>query len=218
MEYIITFLEGILTFISPCLLPMLPIYISYFMGQDSKKSNAIINSLGFVLGFSIVFILLGIFASTFGMFIRNYIKVINIVFGILIIILGLSYIPKLKINLFNKLKPNEIKIKRFNFFSSILFGILFSISWTPCIGTFLGSALMLVASTGKTLQGVLMLICYSLGLGIPFVLSAILIDRLKNAFNFIKKHYEVINTICGILLVIIGILVSLGIMEKLIII
>ena len=99
------------------------------------------------------------------------------------------------------------------FFSALLFGIVFAIGWTPCVGAFLGSALMLAASQGHVLEGVLMLLCYSLGLGIPFFVRAILIDRLKGAFGFIKRHYNVINIISGSFLIVIGALMATGLFD-----
>ena len=104
--------------------------------------------------------------------------------------------------------------KDLGFFSSLLFGMIFSIGWTPCVGAFLGSALMLASQQGKVLTGVLMLLLYSLGLGIPFILSALLIDKLRGAFTFIKKHYNIINIICGSLLIIVGILMMSGLMGR----
>ena len=101
------------------------------------------------------------------------------------------------------------------FFSALLFGIVFSVGWTPCVGAFLGSALALASSEGRVLTGVIMLLLYSLGLGIPFLLSAVLIDKLKSAFTFIKKNYKIINTVCGVFLIIIGILMATGMMNKL---
>jgi cytochrome c-type biogenesis protein len=91
-----------------------------------------------------------------------------------------------------------------------LFGIIFSVGWTPCVGAFLGSALMMASGSGQVLQGVIMLLLYSLGLGIPFLISAVLIDNLKSAFNFIKKHYRVINIVSGCLLVVVGVLMATG--------
>ena len=96
------------------------------------------------------------------------------------------------------------------FFSALLFGMIFSIGWTPCVGAFLGSALMLASQQAHAVEGMLMLLAYSLGLGIPFILSAVLIDYLKSAFNWIKKNYKVINTVSGILLVLIGVLMATG--------
>ena len=206
MDYVFTFIEGFASFISPCVLPMLPIYISYFIGEDNKKvSKAVINSIGFVLGFSIVFILLSIFASSFGGIISQNIKYIKIVFGIIIILLGLNYMEIIKINLLNKSKGISKKIKDLNFVKSLAFGMIFSISWTPCIGTFLASALLLIAKNQDMVKGILLMIIYSIGLGIPFIISAVLLEKLKEAFNFIKKHYNIIKKISGIILIIMGI-------------
>lgn len=215
MQYAILFLEGIITFISPCMLPMLPIYISYFAGQsdndESKKNSALKNSIGFVIGFSLVFIALGALSSTVGAFLFKHYQLINIIFGVLLIILGLNYIGILKIAFLNMSRKLSFKNKNQNFFMSILFGIIFSVGWTPCIGTFLGSALMLAANSGTVLKGILMLLVYSLGLGIPFIISAILIQQLKKTFDFIKRNYKIINTISGLLLVALGIMMIFGI-------
>lgn len=206
MEYVFTFIEGIASFISPCLLPMIPIYISYFIGKDEKKtSKVLVNSIGFVLGFSLVFLLLSIFASTLGNLISPYIKYIKILFGIIIILLGLNYMEILNLKIINKSKVMNANTKDLNFVKSIVFGILFSISWTPCIGTFLSSALLLIAREQDILKGIILMLLYSIGLGIPFILSAVLIEKLKSAFNFIKKHYDKIKIISGIVLIIMGI-------------
>ena len=206
MEYLLTFLEGIVSFISPCLLPMVPIYISYFIGEDNNNNNkAISNSIGFVLGFTIIFLILSIFASQLGTLLSNNIRYIKIIFGIVIILFGLNYMEILKIELLNRSSVKKIDTNNFNFFKSILFGILFSISWTPCIGTFLSSALLLIAREQDIIKGIMMMILYSIGLGLPFIISAILIERLKNVFDFIKKHYNVIKKISGVILIIAGI-------------
>ena len=208
MDYLLTFIEGIASFISPCLLPMVPIYISYFIGEDqedNKNNKAISNSIGFVLGFTIVFLVLSIFASQLGSVLSNNIRYIKIFFGIVIIILGLNYMGLLRINFLNKTKMKNLNTKNFNFYKAILFGILFSVSWTPCIGTFLSSALLLIAKQQDTLKGIIMMLLYSIGLGIPFIVSAILIEKLKNDFDYIKKHYDVIKRISGVILIIAGI-------------
>lgn len=206
MEYIFTFLEGIASFISPCLLPMLPIYLSYFMGKEEKNlKKAIKNAIGFVIGFTIVFLILSIFASQLGSFISQFISYIKIIFGILIILLGLNYMDVLKIKFLNKTKTIKTQTKDLNFFKAILFGILFSFSWTPCIGTFLSSALLLIAKQQDLVKGILLMLVYAIGLGIPFIISVILIEKLKEVFNFIKKNYRVIKIISGIILIIMGI-------------
>ena len=202
MDYILTFLEGIASFISTCLLPMVPIYISYFIGEDDDNSKkAILNSIGFVLGFTTIFLLLSIFASQLGAILSNNIRYIKIFFGIVIILLGLNYMEILKIKFLNKTNMKNIDTKNFNFFKAMFFGILFSISWTPCIGTFLSSALLLIAKEQDILKGIIMMLLYSIGLGIPFIVSAILIEKLRNVFDFIKKHYDVIKRISGVILI-----------------
>ncbi len=206
MEYLFTFLEGIASFISPCLLPMLPIYISYFIGEEEKKSSKkIINALGFVLGFTLVFLILSIFASSLGMIISENIRYIKIIFGIIIIFLGLNYMEAINIKFLNKTKVIDADKKNLNFLKAILFGAIFSISWTPCIGTFLSSALLLVAKHQDMLKGILLMLVYSIGLGIPFVVSVALIEKLKQVFNVIKKNYNIIKKVSGVILIVIGI-------------
>ncbi len=205
MEYVFTFIEGIASFISPCLLPMLPIYISYFIGENDKKTKkAILNSVGFVFGFTIVFLVLSIFASSLGGMLNSYIKYVKIVFGILIILLGLNYMEVLNLKFVNKSRVVNNKTKDLNFIKSVLFGILFSISWTPCIGTFLSSALLLIAKQQDFIKGLILMLLYSIGLGIPFVVSVVLIEKLKKAFNFIKKNYDKIRIVSGIILIVMG--------------
>ena len=129
--------------------------------------------------------------------------------GTIVILFGLNYLGVLKVNLFRGSR-RQVQAGQMGFFSSVLFGLVFSVGWTPCVGAFLGSALMLASQQGSMMEGMLMLLCYSLGLGIPFVFSAVLIDRLKTAFDFIKNHYGIINKVCGGLLVLIGILMATG--------
>ncbi len=210
MQYVISFLEGIITFISPCLLPMIPIYITYFVGGGERSvKKTLKGALGFVCGFSIVFIAMGALAGTIGGFLTRYQTAVNIVSGVIVILFGLNFLGVFRWNLF-KGSNREVNTENMNFFSAVLFGIVFSVGWTPCVGAFLGSALMLASQQGSALTGVLMLLCYSLGLGIPFVMSALLIEQLKGAFDFIKRHYNMINKISGALLIVVGILMATG--------
>ena len=218
MQYFISFLEGIITFISPCLLPMLPIYISYFAGGGERSTKkTVVNALGFVLGFTVVFTVLGALAGTLGSFLIKYQTIVNIVCGAVVIFFGLNFLGVLKLNLFRGMS-GEIETENMGFFSAMLFGMIFSVGWTPCVGAFLGSALMLASTQGHILKGVLMLLCYSLGLGIPFLISAVLIDKLKGAFLFIKKNYQMINMICGIFLIIVGISMATGVLGRLLLV
>ena len=214
MSYIVTFLEGIITFISPCLLPMLPVYISYFAGGGVRStSKTLKNAIGFVLGFTVLFVMLGALAGTLGSFLIRYSKIVNIVLGLIIVFFGLNYMGILKFNIF-KGASGTADTKDLGFFSSFVFGVIFSVGWTPCVGTFLSAALMQASGKGTAVSGMIMLLCYSAGLGVPFLISALLIDQLKSAFNFIKRHYGVINTVCGAFLVIIGILMMTGTMGR----
>lgn len=213
MQYFIAFLEGIITFISPCLLPMIPIYISYFAGGKERNTKKTIkNALGFIFGFTTIFVLMGALAGTFGQLLNEYKRVVDVVTGLIVIFFGLNFLGVFKLNLFKGSK--KAKTENLGFFSSMVFGIVFSIGWTPCVGAFLGSALMMAASQAQATEGIIMLLLYSLGLGIPFFISAILIDKLRGAFTFIKKHYKVINTVCGSLLVVVGVLMATGLFGK----
>ena len=215
MQYIITFLEGFISFISPCMLPLLPMYVSYFSHHgtgeyEAKKSQTLVRALAFVVGFTSVFILLGLFAGTLGAVLMKYRTAVNIVSGLTVTVFGLSYLEVIHLPIFKGMtKAVEVK----SLLSAFFFGLIYSVSLTPCIGAFLGSALMLASSSGSTVTGMLLLLCYSLGLGIPFVISALLLDRLGGAFGFIKRHYGAINRVCGIFLIIIGILMMLGLMN-----
>ncbi|MBE5956334.1 MAG: cytochrome c biogenesis protein CcdA [Lachnospiraceae bacterium] len=215
MQYVIVFLEGIITFISPCLLPMLPIYISYFAGGGERSvKKSLIGAFGFVTGFTLVFVALGALAGTIGGLLSRYETMVNLISGLIVILFGLNFLGILKIHLFRGSK-RAVQTDNMGFFSSVLFGIIFSIGWTPCVGAFLGSALMLASQQGHVAEGMLMLLAYSLGLGIPFILSAVLIDYLKGTFDFIKRNYDIVNKISGGLLILIGILMATGLLGRL---
>lgn len=215
MQYLISFLEGIITFISPCLLPMLPIYISYFAGGGERRTKkTLLNASGFVLGFTFVFVAMGALAGTLGGFLVRYQTVVNLIGGGIVILFGLNYMGLLQLKLFRGTRGGLLQ-GEMGFLSALVFGIVFSIGWTPCVGAFLGSALMLASQQGHVLEGMLMLLSYSLGLGIPFLMSAVLIDKLKGAFNWIKAHYDIVNKICGGALVLVGILMATGTLGRL---
>ena len=215
MQYVISFLEGIITFLSPCLLPMLPIYISYFAGGGQRSiKKTLLGALGFVTGFTLVFVAMGALAGTIGGFLRQYQTTVNILCGGVVIFFGLNFLGVIKLNLFHGSSRGMDK-SQLGFFSAVVFGVIFSLGWTPCVGAFLGSALMLASQQGHVLEGMGMLLAYSLGLGIPFLLSAVLIDYLKSAFDWVKRHYRVINLVSGILLILIGVLMATGTLGRL---
>ncbi len=223
MQYFISFLEGIITFISPCLLPMLPVYISYFAGGASQNPDnpagsarrTVTNALGFILGFTLVFVAMGALAGGLGGLLLKYQTAVNIVTGAIVVCFGLNYLDVLKLSFFRGIRGGGMAGRELGFFSALTFGVIFSVGWTPCVGAFLGSALMLASQQGQMMTGILMLLAYSLGLGIPFLASAVLIDQLKSTFNVVKQHYGIINRICGGFLVIMGVLMMTGLMGRL---
>ena len=210
MQYVISFLEGIITFLSPCLLPMIPVYLTYFAGGGVRSTKkTLLGAFGFVLGFTVVFTAMGALAGTLGSLLTRYTFWVNFIGGIIVIIFGLNYIGIFRLNLFKGIRGG-MQSGNLRFGSAFLFGMVFSVGWTPCVGAFLGSALMLASQQATMVQGTGMLLCYSLGLGIPFLFSAVLIDKMKSAFGWIKSHYDIINLISGGLLVLFGILMATG--------
>lgn len=210
MQYVITFLEGVISFISPCMLPLLPLYISYFAGNADKRSHVLARAIAFMLGFTAIFTAMGLFAGTLGSLLMRYQTAVNLIGGLIVILFGLSYLEVIRIPFFKGMQRGlEIR----GIVSAFLFGLIYSVSLTPCVGAFLGSALMLASTAGGAAKGALLLLTYSLGLGIPFLLSAVLLDHLNSAFTWVKQHYAIINRICGIFLVVIGILMACGLMN-----
>ena len=149
MQYAVAFLEGIITFISPCLLPMLPIYISYFAGSGERSTKkTLLGALGFVSGFTVIFVAMGTLAGTIGSFLREYKGAVNLISGLIVILFGLNFLGIFKMNLFRG-GSKTLNSREMGFFPAMLFGIIFSLGWTPCVGAFLGSALMLGLSAGS---------------------------------------------------------------------
>ena len=210
MEFIITFLEGFISFISPCMLPMFPLYMSYFAGGEIKKKNVVSRAVAFVAGFTLIFCAMGVFAGSVGSFLNRYHVALRVIGGLLIVFFGLSYLGLIRLP-----TPKGVKtVKTADcVFSAFLFGIAYSLSLTPCVGVFLGAALTLASTSGTAVLGFWLLMAYSLGLGIPFVISAVLIEKLNKTFDFIKKSYKIINLVCGIFLVAVGVLMAAGLLD-----
>lgn len=218
-SYILTFIEGLLTFISPCILPMLPIYFVYLAGSEEsnnerKSSNKlIVNSIGFVIGFTIVFVLLGATVTSIGSYINYHKDILRQISGAVMVIFGLHFSGVLNVNFLNIEKRINYKIEKLRFLSSIVFGMVFGFGWTPCLGAFLGSALALASNSNTVLEGALMLFVYSIGLGIPFIISAILFSKIKGTLKKIQNHSRLISIISGIILIIAGVLVFFDILK-----
>ena len=182
--------------------------VSYIIQKNTKK--IVKNALGFVTGFTVVFVLLGAFAGALGGLLQKYQTIVNIITGGIVVILGLNFTGIIRIGFLNGTKKLQVRIQNIHFTTSVVFGMVFAIGYTPCVGAFLGSALMMASQRGTMAAGILMLVLYSAGLGIPFFISALLIDRLKATFQVIKSHYHVINLVCGIFLIVMGILMMTG--------
>ena len=204
MDYLIAYLEGVLSFVSPCLLPMLPIYLSYFAAQQDRR-RALMRVGAFTMGIAAVFCCMGALAGLMGRLLTRYATQVNLVCGVLMVALGLSRLsflqPKAGVGM--------------GLVSSFFFGAALSLVWTPCIGAFLGSALLLAATAGSTAKGVAMLLCYSLGLGSPIAICVALLTQLRQAMHFAQRHQRGIDLGCGLFLIAVGILTATGMLPAL---
>jgi len=192
---------------------MLPVYIMYFAGGevDRKTRKTLLCAFGFIIGFTVVFVILGAFAGLVGGVLRRFETVVNIVAGLIVVLFGLNYLGVLNIRLLSHAKVGgQINRPITGFFSAFAFGLVFAVMWTPCAGAFLGAALMKAAHQASVYEGTIMLLFYSLGLGLPFFICTLLIDKLKSTIDWIKKHHKIINLISGLFLIVIGILMMTG--------
>jgi cytochrome c-type biogenesis protein len=212
MQFLITFLEGVMSFISPCMLPMLPVYVGYFAGGTGEKKKVFVHALFFVLGFTVIFSLLGVFAGSIGVLLQRYRRIVDLVSGGIVILFGLSYLELIHLPFFKGVSSGKTVS---GIVSAFLFGVVYSVSLTPCVGPFLGSAVMMASHAETVWTGLLLLLVYSMGLGLPFILSAILIERLRGTFAWVKRHYRVINLICGIFLILVGLVMAFGWLDTL---
>ncbi|MCD6459667.1 sulfite exporter TauE/SafE family protein [bacterium] len=217
----VSFAAGLVSFLSPCVLPLIPTYVAFITGfslnelQDSHKDSAmlkkmIINSLAFILGFSTIFILLGASASFIGQFLNEYKTVISKIGGFVIIFLGLFMTGLFKVQSLLQEKKFHISKKPLGLIGTFLVGVTFAAGWTPCVGPILGSVLVVAGSSGHFLKGIILLTAYSLGLGIPFFISTLAIGWLLSFNKKIMKYVNIISVLGGIFLIIIGLLMVTG--------
>jgi len=209
------FIAGLLAFISPCILPLVPVYISLMSSKTIYKSESIkvserlylfISSIFFVLGFSIVFIILGSTATIIGQVLKDYTSIIGRIGGVILIIFGLQYTGLLRIHFLNMEKRFNIPASlKSGYAGSFLIGVVFSFGWVPCVGMILSGIILLASQLDTLFQGMLLLGVFSLGLGIPFVLASIFISFFSNFLKKINKHLNVVSIISGIFLVALGI-------------
>lgn len=208
---------GIVSFVSPCILPLIPSYVSYITGisydelveRESRRRNIALtlrHSLMFVLGFTVIFVLLGATASLIGQVLTEYLGAIRTAGGVLMVILGLFVADVVKIPFLQRDAKLHLKNRPAGYLGTLLVGIIFAAGWTPCTGPFLGAALLQAAQAETMGTGMVLLTFYSLGIGIPFILSAIAISAFLSTFSRLKKHLQTIRVVSGIILVIMGLL------------
>lgn len=209
------FIFGLLSFISPCVLPIIPGYISFISGHtlddikgdDKSAARAVmLNSIVFISGFTLIFVLMGAVATSIGQLLNDNLNLISKIAGGVIIIFGLHMIGIFKIGFLNYEKRFHLQEKKLGILGSFAVGAAFAFGWTPCIGPVLAGILAIASQQDTVLQGIILLFVYSLGLGIPFFLTAISINKFFNVFNRIKKHFHTIEIIGGTMLVVVGIL------------
>ena len=222
LNILIAFSAGLLSFLSPCILPLIPSYLSFVGGISyselttgkHSKSGIFTKTLLFVIGFAIVFITLGILFSSTGSILGDISQTINIIAGTIVILLGINFIFDFW-KLLDMEKRFHVENKNSGFLSSVLLGMAFGAGWTPCVGPILASILFLASTTGSMLQGVVLLTFYSLGLGLPFILAGLFFNAFTKQVNKIKPYLGQIRVASGIFLIIIGILIILGRLQKL---
>lgn len=216
----IAFLAGLATFFTPCVLPLIPVYISFISGlsleelttdKGAKNSRRVmVNIVLFILGFSFIFITLGASASTIGKVIIKNQKVLRIIGGAVIILFGLHILGLFKIRFLEQEKRIQLKARPVHGLGSFIVGVAFAIGWTPCIGPILGSILTFAAAQDTLNKGVLLLASYSLGMALPFFLTGLAVHKFLNIFNKFKKYFKIASAITGGLLIIAGLSLLTG--------
>lgn len=210
---------GLLTFLSPCVLPLIPGYVAFMTGmsaseltaEDRKLSTILVPSLLFVLGFTVVFVALGASASAVGSFMTSNRRLFEIVAGVIILVLGFFMLGIVRVPwLYGEARFEMQKARKFGTLAALVMGMAFAFGWSPCVGPILGSILMMAANTAEVGRGALLLGMYSLGLGIPFVLVALMLGRIKPVLNWLNRHTLVINRVAGVVLMILGVLILTG--------
>jgi cytochrome c-type biogenesis protein len=214
----IAFAAGLASFLSPCVLPLVPIYLAQLVGQsvyqstDSKKQPSrrvvtFLHAVTFVFGFTLAFVALGAVASSLGSFLQAHLVLVRQIGGTILIIIGLHLIGILKLPFLYGQKRIEFRPARPGYPASFLIGVTFAIAWSPCIGPILGSILALAAGTATLRQGVLLLLAYSLGLGLPFLLLGLGLNQVSRILKKLKPHLGKIEVVTGVLMMAVGVMV-----------
>jgi cytochrome c-type biogenesis protein len=221
VSFIAALSAGLLSFFSPCILPLIPTYLSYMLGdyaKAQKKNNnlsLIIRSLSFISGFTIIFILLGLSATFLGKFLIKNQSLLTTVGGVIIIIFGLHLTGIFEINYFYREKKFKLPAYLKGNFKAFVMGVVLAVGWTPCIGPILSSILIAASSRANIAEGGLLLFFYAVGLAVPFFLTAVFMDYLLPKFKAFNKYLPVVNKITGTLLIIFGLMMVTGYLEVL---
>lgn len=209
-EILLLLAEGMLAFISPCFLPMIPVYLSFLAGQgEGSRRSRLVNALGFILGFTLVFVALGMSATFIAQFLIRERVTLQRVGGILLILFGLNMAGVIRPKFLNRDARLRLDLKQDSFFSSLLFGVIISFGWSPCLGAFLGAALIQAGNSETLWLGGLKLLVFSIGLGVPFLVTALLFHNLTSVFQTLRRHSRTISVISGIFLIAMGVLMVL---------
>jgi len=212
------FLAGLLSFVSPCVLPLVPSYLVYITGLsldqlvDSAERNRlrktiVINALLFIAGFSLVFIAFGASASLIGQLLTDHQPLIRKVGGILIVLFGLYLLGIVKLKFLMSEKRIHFRIRPAGYLGSLLIGATFAAGWTPCVGPVLSTMLMYASTTNTLADGVMLLAFYSLGLGLPLFAAAMGVDRFLTYFKQVRSYVGVISTVSGVFLIVFGLII-----------
>jgi len=217
ISMLLAFSAGLLSFLSPCVLPLVPAYVSYLTGssieelkKDKSKLLTLYKSFGFVMGFSIIFILMGVSITSLGKLLIIHKDLFREIGGALIVIFGLHTIGVFRVKLFYREKRYMYLDKIKGPFSSVIMGMAFAAGWTPCIGPILSSILIYATSMNSVGKGVLLLVMYSIGLAVPFILTAMAIGSFINQFRKFSKYLPIVSKISGALMIIMGIMIFMN--------
>lgn len=220
LSIFVAFTAGLLSFLSPCVLPLVPSYIGFLTGMSAgeitnRRHLALLHAVMFVIGFSLIFILLGASATALGKALNYYKDWIQRIGGVLIILFGLVLLGVFRFSFLKQEKRFQLEDKPVGFLGSALVGLTFGAGWTPCIGPILGSVLGLAATQGDVSRGVMLLSFYSLGLAVPFLLAALALDRFFGWFQRFRKYIGWVEKVSGVLLILVGLLMVTGTFSRL---
>lgn len=218
-----TFIAGVVTFFSPCIVPLMPIYLSYLTGNSFDEADTdprelrkiiLVQSSGFLIGLMVVFSLLGLTATALGRFLYINAGIFRQISGVIIVILGLYHGGFIKINFLNRERKVRLKARQPKFANSVLMGMAFSFGWTPCIGPVIGSILVLAANSATIWSGVWLLVVYAIGFSVPFLITALFLNEILKRFDMASKYAKVVKIITGVIIIMVGVLIFFNYLDR----